>query len=162
MNDRELIKEVNGWKLYKGDEPKEYTIVTTEGYEESLYEVDEESFNKIVERGYIHMYVLYWYGWIVDGEIEIQKGRERVRSNEVDNFYKENAKERDEVIERVNGIIQRANEYAEKIKKELKTVETNLNFEINCETDDYDCGGHPTIIFEIDGIQCIYNIYEEE
>lgn len=156
-----LVKETNGWKLYKGDNISDYTVVTPEGFKQYYKYYREEDFNRAIERGWIWIDQEYYRGEIIDSKIEVKKFKKQIMSNKYDLFLKNHYITKEAVIKGLESILVKAKEKFKICEEILNKIQKENNFIVDytMEGDTYGIyKDYLHISFDIDGIFCKFRI----
>lgn len=159
----ELVKETNGWKLYKGEKLNEYSLATPEGFLQHYPFYRIETFERAVERGWIWIDKEYFTGTIENGEILVEKRKKQIQSDKNYLFLNNHNITREAVIEKLNPILIEARNKFEICRERLVLLESELNFDVNYTMEGDTHGIHEDylhISFTIYGVFCKFRIEE--
>lgn len=156
-----LIKEVSGWKFFKGDNLNDYTIETPDGTSQYYKNCLERTFDDAVKRGWIWVDREYLIGEIINNGIQIDKRKKQVRSDKLDLFIDNHHIEKESVIEKLNPILVKAKEKFEVCSKKFLSLQNELDFDINYQMLGDTHGIYEDylyISFTMDGIYCRFEL----
>lgn len=156
-----LIKEINGWKLYKQSDDN-FRIETPEGFKQTYRPTfDEKQFDVIVERGWIWVDIEYYQASIKNFEIRIQKHKKQIQSNKSDALLQIYSIDEVELKENMKPILIKANEKFEKSKAAFEELQKEFGIDINYTMEGDTHGiyeSHLNMTFRIDGVYCYYEL----
>lgn len=153
----ELIKETNGWKLYKNENLNDYTVETPEGFKQYYKFFRIENFDRAVNNGWIWLDVEYFTGSIINSEIKVKKNKKQIYSNKHDLFLNSHHTTKEAVIESLKPILSKAKEKFEICKELLNKIqdENDFNVDYTMEGDTHGIyEDYLHISFNIDGVFC--------
>lgn len=129
----ELIKETNGWKLYKEPNVHKFEIETPEGFKSITNRISFtiNEFDRMVERGFIWLDREYFTGQIINGKIEVEKHKKQIQSSKQDLFLKNHSITKEDVIEKLKPILIKAKDKFENCRQKLVLLQNELEFDVN-------------------------------
>lgn len=159
----ELIKETNGWKLYKEPNVHKFEIETPEGFKSINNRISFtiNEFDRMVERGFIWLDREYFTGTIIDSEIKVEKRKKQIMSNKHDLFLNSHHTTKEAVIESLKPILAKAKEKFEICKELLNKIqdENDFNVDYTMEGDTHGIyEDYLYISFYIDGTFCKFEL----
>ena len=156
-----VIKETNGWKLYKGENLNDFTVETPNGFKQYYKFYREEEFDRAVVRGWIWFKVDYYKGHIEDGKVIVTKHDKQIQSDKHDLFLKNYSITKQDVIDKLKPILIKAKDKFKNCEKLLSELQKQFDFEVSYTMlgDTYGIyEDHLDITFEIDGVFCKFRI----
>jgi hypothetical protein len=157
----ELIKEEKGWKLYKNDNARDYTVETPEGFTRFYSYKTEYTFYDDIKRGWIWIDKECYTGMIENSKIIITKNKKQFQSDKSDLFLKNYNTNKEELVEKLKPILVKADEKFEICKAAFFKSQEELDFDV-----DYTMLGdtygiykdYMYISFKIDGVFCRFEL----
>lgn len=159
----ELVKEMNGWRLFKGEKLNEYSVATPEGFLQHYPFYRIETFERAVEKGWIWIDKEYFTGTIENGEILVEKRKKQIQSNKNYLFLKSHNITKEDVIKKLKPVLEIAKDKFKIVERRFIKIQDENDFIVDYTMEGDTHGIYEDylhISFTIDGVFCKFRINE--